>query len=90
VRRSTVTRGVAGFIAIALLVLAGQQHRHRTSIESTKCVACAVRVQRATPPPTPVVVAAPVLVALPQIAEQDEQLPSLAAPTPRAQGPPSA
>lgn len=89
-RRSSVARALCAGIVLALLVLAGQQHRHANPIESTRCVACAVRVQRAIPPPTPIVVAAPVLLALPQSPERDVELPSLAAPTPRAQGPPAA
>jgi len=90
VKRSRLARAVAAGIALALLVLVLQQHRHPNAVESAKCVACAVHAQNATPPAVPLVVAAPVLVALDLVHEDDQQPPLLAAPIPHAQGPPSA
>jgi hypothetical protein len=90
VKRLKFGRGVAAGIALTLLVLVVQQHRHSNPVENARCVACAVRAQTATPPAVPVVVAAPVLLAVALVLEVDQQPPSLAAPTPRAQGPPSA
>jgi hypothetical protein len=84
-------RGVCAGIALALLILVVQQHHHTSLTENASCVACAVRAQSATPTSAPVVVEAPVLLALDLCLDQSQQQPSsLPAPTPRAQGPPAA
>jgi hypothetical protein len=89
-RGRRLVRAVAAPLALALLALLVQQHRHAGTVESQTCVACVVHAQRATPVDAQPRLAAPLLVALKAVPERDQKPRSLAVPTPRAQGPPAA
>lgn len=88
--RSRLARVLSAGLALVLLVLVVQQHRHADPLETARCVACAVRSQAAAPPVAPVVVAAPVLIAQETVPAHQSRPLARATPTPRAQGPPAA
>jgi hypothetical protein len=89
VRRERTLRIPACALALVLLALFAQRHHH-ARLEGTGCVACVVRVLRATPSEPPAQIAPPVLLAEGILVDEPRQPGSPAVPTPRAQGPPQA